>query len=125
MMKTPIEIYKSFDVVVPFHFTDSKTTKRRPAIVISAQGSFNKKSGYYVLCMITSALHNPWPLDTIIKELKSTGLKKSSIIRMKIFTLDQQLTCEKIGALSIKDQKTMSKNLQSLFGEVLQSFSGS
>jgi mRNA interferase MazF len=35
-MSQPIKIYNRFDVViVPFPFTDSSITKRRPALIIS------------------------------------------------------------------------------------------
>ena len=51
-------------VVVPFPFTDRATTKRRPALVLSAK-AFNR-NGHSVLAMITSASHRPWPGDTPI-----------------------------------------------------------
>jgi mRNA interferase MazF len=41
-MSSPIKIYSQFDVVVvPFPFTDSSTTKRRPALILSDAGTFN------------------------------------------------------------------------------------
>ena len=41
-MSQPTKIYNQFDVVVvPFPFTDSSTTKRRPALIISEQIAFN------------------------------------------------------------------------------------
>jgi hypothetical protein len=41
-MSSPIKIYSQFDVVmVPFSFTDSDSTKRIPALVLSAAETFN------------------------------------------------------------------------------------
>lgn len=116
MMKKPIETYNSFDVVVvPFPFTDSKAVKRRPALVLSSKDSFNDKNGQVVLCMITSAFHNPWALDVKIKDLKSAGLTTDSIIRMKLFTLDSHLILKKIGVLKKIDQKSVTTEFNALF----------
>ena len=53
--------YKPFDVVVvPFPFTDIKADKRRPALILSSDTKFNKKSGHAVMAMITSQ-KNPHP----------------------------------------------------------------
>ncbi len=47
-------IYKPFDVVeVPFPFSDVPRSKRRKALVLSAQ-DFNETSGASILMMITS-----------------------------------------------------------------------
>lgn len=95
-----------FDVVVvPFPFTDSERTKRRPALVISSSTAFNTPSKHTVLAMITSASHESWPLDISIADLETTGLTSPSIIRMKFFTLDNRFIIKKIGKLSLKDQK--------------------
>jgi len=48
-------IYEPFDVVVvPFPFTDSAQTKRRPALVLSQHTNFGNKIGHSVLAIITS-----------------------------------------------------------------------
>jgi len=50
----------TWDVVsVPFPFTDSSRTKRRPALVLSAR-PFNE-SGHVILTMITSAMQPAGP----------------------------------------------------------------
>ena len=81
--------YKQYDVVVvPFPFTDSKATKKRPALIISDATKFNRSTKKSVMAMITTASHAPWALDVSITDLASTGLKAKSIVRMKLFTLD-------------------------------------
>jgi mRNA interferase MazF len=104
MMRKLIVTCKSFDVVVvPFPFTDSAKTKRRPALVLSDKDTFGGKSGHIVMAMITSAKNSAWPLDVQIKELKSAGLSSPSVIRMKLFTLDNRFIVRQAGHLAEKD----------------------
>ena len=84
-------IFNMFDVVVvPFPFTDRSTTKRRPALVLSDAENFNKQVGQSVLAMITSAQNFDWPLDVEIADLDAAGLTSASVVRMKLFTLDDR-----------------------------------
>ena len=101
-------------VVVPFPFTDKNTTKRRPAVVLSNAEHFNKKVGQSVLVMITSAANSEWPLDVEIKDLDTAGLPSSSIVRMKLFTLDHNLIVRKVGRLSVGDQRSVMGALSKL-----------
>jgi len=108
--------FDAFDVVVvPFPFTDRSTHKRRPALVLSDAENFNNKLGQSVLAMITSAKNSEWPLDMEITDLASAGLPSASIVRMKLFTLDDQLIIRKAGILSLNDRCNISNILLSLF----------
>lgn len=108
--------YEPFDVVVvPFPFTDSAQTKRRPAVVLSQNKNFGNKIGHSILAMITSRKNAPWPLDCEIKSKKQSGLTAPSVIRMKLFTLDHRLIIRKIGHLSNDDQKQVKKSLSQIF----------
>ena len=108
--------YDAYDVVVvPFPFTDRMTSKRRPALVISDANVFNKPLGQTVLAMITSAKNSNWPLDISISDLDSAGLPSPSIIRMKLFTLDNQLIVRKAGILNQSDRLGVRKGLSKLF----------
>ena len=112
-------IYEPFDIVsVHFPFSDKKQAKKRPALVISSDRFFGPKINHTVLLMITATKNKPWPLDIEIKNLKETGLAKSSIIRMKSFTLDNRIIIEKIGTLATIDQKKVCHNFVQLFKEV-------
>ena len=44
------------------------------------------------MAMITSAGHEPWPLDCAIGDLSAVGQAVASVIRWKLFTLDQTAT---------------------------------
>lgn len=115
-MRKLIVSFDIFDVVVvPFPFTDKTTSKRRPALVLSDKFNFNQKVGQSVLAMITSAQNSDWPIDTEITDLDSAGLPSASIVRMKLFTLDDRLIIRKAGSLASNDQKQVVKALQDLF----------
>ncbi len=107
--------YEAFDVVVvPFPFTDRSTTKRRPALVLSDSKAFNKHVGQSVLAMITSARNSDWPLDVEIKDLDSAGLPSASVVRMKLFTLDDRLVIRRAGVLAENDRRSVAATLQQL-----------
>ena len=107
--------FEAFDVVVvPFPFTDRLTTRRRPALVLSDATVFNKHVGQSVLAMITSASNSDWPLDVNIENLESAGLSHASVVRMKLFTLDNQWVIRKAGTLVAHDRTSVVATLQQL-----------
>ena len=114
MMKLTVTSSQFDVVVVPFPFTDSKATKKRPALIVSDATAFNNATGKSVMAMITTASHPSWSLNVPILDLKSAGLKAKFIVRMKLFTLDNALVVKKIGKLATKDSNNVKNALQSL-----------
>ena len=109
--------FEAYDVVVvPFPFTDRTATKRRPALVISDGIAFNAKVGHSELAMITSAKNSDWPEDTVISDLDAAGLSSDSVIRMKLFTLDNQLILRRAGSLASKDRAGVRDSLSRVLG---------
>ena len=107
--------YNRYDVVkVPFPFTDRQSSKTRPALVLSDHKAFNSRIDHSVMAMITSAKHSDWPLDTPIENLIAAGLPAPSIIRLKLFTLDNRLILAKLGQLGSADQHTVEQHLKTL-----------
>jgi mRNA interferase MazF len=104
-------------VVVPFPFTDVPAAKRRPALVISQAETFGGLCGHGVMAMITSAKNRPWPLDVEIEDLDTAGLPVSSVVRMKLFTLDLRLVLRTAGRLSSEDMGRVSAALDMLLGK--------
>lgn len=106
--------YKPYDVlVVPFPFTDSAAVKRRPALVLSAD-QFQDRAGHLVLAMITSRENRGWPLDVELTDLKSAGLPHASVVRMKLFTLDERFVLSKAGRLAEFDRRAVQRSLRLL-----------
>lgn len=111
-----MKTYDQFDVItVPFPFTDSHKTKKRPALVLSSSKEFSSEKGHCICAMITSEKNSPWPLDIIIQNLMAAGLPAPSRIRMKLFTIDSDLIEKKIGSLGKKDLLEIKNNLNKLF----------
>jgi mRNA interferase MazF len=110
-----IVTFEAFDVVVvPFPFTDRAATKRRPALVLSDRSAFNAGIGHVVLAMITSASHSDWLLDVALSDLHAAGLASASVVRMKLFTLDERLILRKAGSLAAADRKAVAAALRKL-----------
>lgn len=107
--------YNCWDIItVPFPFTDRTTTKKRPALVIS-KPEYQCKTGNIILLMITSAGNSSWYSDVQIADLNAAGLKNPSIIRFKVFSLDERLIIKKIGSLPESDKIKVKENLLSTF----------
>jgi len=94
-------------VVVPFPFSDLPVAKPRPALVLSAAQT-NLETGQTLMAMITSAGRPRWPNDVEIINLDIAGLRQPSMIRWKLFTIDNRLIARIAGLLSKDDQKVAS-----------------
>ena len=99
-------------VVVPFPFTDSPASKRRPALVLSSR-EFNHGSGHSLMAQITKAKQSSWPGDFRIQNVEA-GLPEECIVRMKLFTIDTRLMQKRIGRLSETDWEQVSSGLRQL-----------
>ena len=97
--------------IVPFPFTDMAIAKPRPALALSA-GKANETCGNTVFAMITTAAKSHWPQDVPIKDAAAAGLRAGSIVRIKLFTLDNRLVSRKIGVLSTRDRQALRKMLK-------------
>lgn len=103
--------YNSWDIVaVPFPFTDKNTTKKRPALVIN-KPDYQCKTGHVILLMITSAKNSSWYSDVNIEDLTVTGLKNPSIVRFKIFSIDERIVLKRIGTLSDSDKEKIKAQI--------------
>lgn len=73
-------------VLLKFPFTDGKTNKRRPALIIN-----DFDDGDVIVCRITSQIYKTYN-DIFIDDWKKSGLKLPSVIRIhKIATLDKEI----------------------------------
>lgn len=104
-------IYSTWDVItVPFPFTDKDVSKKRPALVIN-KPEYQCKTGHVVLLMITSAKNSSWYSDLLLEGLESIGLKTPSVVRFKVFSIDERLLINKIGQLSESDKLRVKEKL--------------
>jgi mRNA interferase MazF len=106
--------FNANDIVIgPFPFTDRAINKRRPALVLSTK-SFNDAHKHIILAMITSAKNPSWSSDIVITDLASAGLPSASVIRFKIFTIDERLVLSTLGKLSNSDKIAVKKGITNI-----------
>ena len=108
--------YERFDVVVvPFPFVNSPQRKSRPALVLSSP-AFGHASGHSILAMITRGVPTRWPSDHAVDDLRPTGLRHASVVRWKLFTLDNRLISRRIGSLAVADAEACGAALAGVLG---------
>lgn len=99
--------------IVPFPFTDIAIAKPRPALALSAREA-NDANGATLFAMVTTAQRSRWPSDTPLADGAAAGLSDASLVRLKLFTLDNRLISRVIGALSPRDRAAVRKMLKSV-----------
>lgn len=97
--------------IVPFPFTDLALAKPRPALALSALKP-NADSGNTIFAMITTAARSHWPNDILLEDAAVARLTVSSLVRLKLFTLDNRLVSRKIGMLSARDRLAVRRMLK-------------
>jgi mRNA interferase MazF len=101
-------------VVVPFPFTDSPDAKTRPALVLS-NASFNRQTGHSLMAMITTKFSPYWDLWDTEFDWKAASMPTRSVIRMKLFTIDNRLIRRSLGRLSASDQLDVEQRVRLVF----------
>ena len=112
-----ITTYKKWNIIlVPFPFTDLKTSKKRPALIISPN-EYNDKLDV-VIAFITSKLDSEYRTDDYkIQQWEKSNLPKPSMIRMKFATIDKSIIIKKMGSLKKKDIIEFKKLLIDFFSQ--------
>ena len=96
-------------VLLKFPFTDTKTYKKRPALVIN---DFN--DGDIIVCRITSQMHHS-PYDINVDEWEKSGLKLPSVIRVhKLATLEKDMVEVVVG----KIDNSLKEMVQTIFSKL-------
>ncbi len=113
----PIVICDRFDVVaVPYPLGSASPVGRRPALALTTR-PLNLAQGHTVFAMITSAETAGWATDIAIGDIETAGLPAPSVVRLKIFTLDNGIPLGRLGTLAKKDAKAVRRALREALGE--------
>ena len=84
-------------VLVPFPFTDQRTTKRRPAVVVSS-GPYHREQPDLILLAVTSQVRAAAPVgEAVIERWKEAGLLKPSVLESLLATVEKGLVLRKRG----------------------------
>ena len=109
-------IYKKWDIVlIPFPFSNQKTIKKRPGLILSPNTVINKKFDI-VIAFMTSKISSQSRLgDYLLLDWKKANLPKPTMTRMKFATVEYSIILKKLGHLTKKDQKEFQGKLKSFF----------
>ena len=108
-------IYKKWDIIlVSFPFTDLKSSKMRPALIISPD-EYNRNTDL-VIAFITSKLDGEYRIgDYKIENWGQAGFPKPSMLRMKFATIDKAIVRKSLGRLQNIDIINFKKEILSFF----------
>jgi len=97
-------------VLLPFPFTDLSGIKNRPALILVDCESD------ITVSFITTQLKWQEDFDVKVDPSQSTGLKKTSLIRLsKLATIDKDLVIGKLGNLLQDELANVDRNLLKIF----------
>ena len=69
-----------------------------------------------VMAMITTAAYTRWTSDVAISDVAKAGLSAPSVVRFKLFTLENQIIARRIGRLSPADVTRVKAGLKACWG---------
>jgi mRNA interferase MazF len=98
--------------IVPFPFSDIAVAKPRPALALSSRDA--NEAGATIFAMITTAGRSHWASDIALADVAAAGLSAASLVRLKLFTLDNRLVARTVGALSSRDRAAVRRMLKDL-----------
>lgn len=110
-------IYNFGDLVlVPSPFTDQKSSKKRPAVVVSSI-AYNNARPDLILMAITGHLSSlPRIGEVAITDWKKAGLLKSSTIKPIVTTMEKGLVIRTLGRLESRETLALKNSLFRILG---------
>lgn len=103
-------------VLVPFPFTDQRTTKQRPAAVISSAAYHRVRRDLLILAITSQSRPASTVGEAPVRHWKEAGLLKPSVLKPLIATVDQNLIRRKLGRLQAEDRQSLSDVLRAIVG---------
>ncbi len=76
-------------VLVPFPFTNQRTTKRRPAVVVSSKRFNDERPDLIILAVTSQARPAPTVGEAAIARWKEAGLLKPSVLKPLLATIEK------------------------------------
>ena len=103
-------------ILVPFPFTNQKTSKKRPAVIISSQ-AYNTERPDLIIMAITSQI-KPAPVigEVFLHNWQDAGLLKPSVIKPVITTIEKKLVIKQMGQLKKNDLTALQDSLITILG---------
>ena len=104
-------------VLVNFPFTNLKSSKKRPAVIISSE-EYNISRPDIILMALTSQIKTQLGFGgVLINKWQEAGLPKPSLLKPLIATVEQDVVVKKIGRLSYSDIENLVCTMQDVLGK--------
>jgi mRNA interferase MazF len=104
-------------VLVPFPFTGQTASKKRPAVVVSADAYQQRRPDVIVKAVTSQILRPAGALgEALSSDWQGGGLLKASLIKPVLATIEQRLILRKLGALQGDDVQTLRSALAQILG---------
>jgi mRNA interferase MazF len=101
-------------VLVLFPFTNLRSIKKRPALIISPN-RYNNGPDVVILFVTSNIKSFGRTGDYIIQKWEESGLPKPSMTRMKFATIERFIIIKKLGRITSIDQDAIGNELQTVF----------
>jgi mRNA interferase MazF len=103
--------------VVEVTFSDLSATKKRPAVIVSAEVVHRRLSDV-IVCPISSRrryVDRPGPGDHLLRHWKSAGLRYPSAVRAaKVLAVEKRIVGRTLGRLSADDLRQLEGALRQI-----------
>jgi mRNA interferase MazF len=100
-------------VIAPFRFTDLDRYRARPVLVVSRAEVYGD-TAHMIGVMITLAADSAWPSDVPVKDCAAANLREGSIVRMKLFTIAEDVVGPHIGRIDEETLAAVSETLRAV-----------
>lgn len=101
---------------MPFPFTDQRTTKRRPAVVIRSERYHTERPDLIILVVTGQAHAAPAVGEAAIAKWKAAGLLKASVLKPLLATIEKGLVLRKLGRLVEENRYRLRGVLDDIIG---------
>jgi len=103
-------------ILVPFPFTNSVETKKRPAAVISSK-AYNTDRPDLIIMAVTSQIKRTSAVgEMVVQEWQAAGLLKPSAVKPVIATIEKSLVITALGQLKDADLAALRSCLERILG---------
>lgn len=103
-------------VLVPFPFTDQRTAKRRPAVVVSSERYHRERPDLIILAVTGQARAAPTVGEAAIRRWKEAGLLRPSVLKPLLATIEKTLVLRTLGRLEEEDRRALRAALDDILG---------
>jgi mRNA interferase MazF len=102
-------------VLVQVDFSDRSGTKVRPAIVVSSD-TYNQGPDVLLTSVTSNLGAIRHPGDHVVLDWQGAGLRRPSLLQMKVFIVEQTLVRSTLGRLQPDDMAALDRGLLTALG---------